>query len=449
MTSPAAYDDIAAIATAPGRGGVAVVRVSGPGAFGIAAAVAGRRFSAADAGRFFYRTFRDTAGNAADRGLVLVFAAPHSYTGEDCVEFQGHGGSVAPRRVLSACIAAGARLARRGEFTMRAFLNGRIGIDAAEAVLDLVDARTARAADDALLRMEGAPRRRMEAFYADLVSASADMERFLDFDEGDGPPGFIAAMPDRIAALSARCAAMEAAAGETRLLREGVRTAICGLPNAGKSSLMNAILGEQRSIVSAAAGTTRDYIEESVEIDGWPVVLADTAGTRDDVSGEAEAAGVALARSIRSRADVVLDVSDGTLPVPPPASGGGDGPLRRTVRCRTKCDLPGFIPAPDAISVSSATGEGLDRLRAAIARAAAELAADAGEESAADDTVLSRAALSAVSAHLRAAADALAADPAVAACALRDAALAAGRAIGRVWSDDMLESLFSRFCVGK
>ena len=178
-------DTIAAIATAPGRGGVAVVRVSGPDAWAVAAKVTGRSLAADDVGRFFRARFADV-----DDGLMLVFRGPRSYTGEDAVELQGHGGSVAPRRVLEACLAAGARLAQRGEFTLRAFLNGRLDLSEAEAVIDLVDARTTRAAADAFARLGGALSRPFERLYADAIDLSSRLEHTLDFDEGELPPSF-------------------------------------------------------------------------------------------------------------------------------------------------------------------------------------------------------------------------------------------------------------------
>ena len=445
-TAPAAEGEtIAAISTAPGRGGVAVVRISGPRALNIAGKVAGRGFSRSDAGRFFFRKFRDSRGAPVDEGLVLVFAAPHSYTGEDCAELQGHGGSVAPRRVLDACLAAGARLARRGEFTMRAFMNGRLGLGAAEAVLDLIDAKTARSADDALLRLGGAPRARMESLFSRLVATSADLERFLDFDENDAPSGFEAETAAKISGLRRETLAMLADAAQTRVLREGVRAVLSGPPNAGKSSLLNALLGESRAIVSAEPGTTRDYIEETADIDGWPVVLIDTAGVRECACGDAEAAGIALAESLRESADIAIEVRDGSGA--PPAHRPPPG--EREIRCRTKSDLPGFKPEECAISVSSATGDGIDRLRRAIAAAAAGIARDADERPGADDSVRSRSALREAAANLECAGASLGADSAVAANHLRNAASAIGGCIGREWHSGMLDALFSRFCVGK
>ena len=422
-------DTIAAISTAPGRGGVAVVRVSGPDAWEVARKVTGRQIGAADAGRFFFSRFGD-----ADSGLVLVFKAPHSYTGEDAVEFQGHGGSVAPRRVLEACFAAGARLARRGEFTERAFLNGRLDLSAAEAVIDLVDARTDRAADDAQARLGGALTQRFEALYAESLDLSARMEHLLDVSEDELPPGTMEAMADGIAKLKRRMETLLATSHEGRILREGALVVLAGAPNAGKSSLMNALLGESRAIVSSAAGTTRDSIEEGMDIDGWPVRLVDTAGLRG-TEDAVEAEGVARAESLIAKADIVVAL---------------DCDIPGAIRIHAKCDLDS-VPAP--LRVSSLTGEGLGALKAAIAERLAALAAEGAEEvadvTARQTELLERArrALACLSQGDGYAPSAL--DPVLAANALRRAAEAIGEITGKSYSSDLLDSIFSRFCVGK
>ena len=439
-------ETIAAIATAPGRGGVAVVRISGPDAFRVAAAVCGRRVESAQAGRFFHSTFRDPAcGSPLDDGLLLVFAAPRSYTGEDVVELQGHGGSVAPRRVLEACLAAGARLARRGEFTERAFLNGRLDLGAAEAVIDLVDAKTARAADDAVARLAGAASRPFERMYADAIDLSSRVEHALDFSEDELPPGFDAALAAGVDALSSRVEAKLSTAREGRILREGALVVLAGPPNAGKSSLLNALLGADRAIVSATAGTTRDAIEDWAEIGGWPVRLVDTAGLR--ATGDAvEAEGVARAEDLIARADLVLRLSPADAE-PSAAGAAGDSP--REIRVCSKCDLGAMSPS-GARRVSSRTGEGLDALRGDIANRLAKLAARRDEETGADVTTRQRACLLDAQGALARARSALdLPDLVLAANELRAAAEAIGRVLGKVYSDDLLDALFSRFCVGK
>ena len=418
-------ETIAAVSTPPGRGGVAVVRVSGPDAFAVATRLAGRPVDASLAGRFFHAVFK-AKGVPLDDGLVLVFAAPRSYTGEDVVEFQCHGGSIAPRRVLEACLAAGARLARRGEFTQRAFLNGRLDLSAAEAVIDIIDAKTDRAADDALARLGGTASAAFAALYAAALDLSSRLEHALDFSEDELPPDFVEGLARDVAALRARIAAHLATAREGRLLREGALVVLAGPPNAGKSSLLNALLGERRAIVSSAAGTTRDFLEEGVEIGGWPVRLVDTAGLRatDDAI---EAEGVDRAEALIAKADLVLAL---------------DCDRAGALRLHAKCDLgPG-----DGLPVSVVTGEGLPELRAAIAARLERLAAKGSEANGADVTTRQKEQLEIAAAAL---ARADVRDLVVAANELRTAAEALGRILGKVYSCDLLDSIFSRFCVGK
>lgn len=263
---------IAAIATAPGRGGIAVVRVSGPEAFAVARTLSGRDVAP---GRIAYAALRDKAGCLLDAAVVLAFKSPRSYTGEDVVEFQCHGGFITPRRILEACFAAGARLARRGEFTERAFLNGKLDLSEAESVIELVDAKTDRAADDALARLGGAKKAEYRTLYDRALELSTTVEHALDVSEEELPPSFIPDLQSGIAALREAIATAQKRSKEGRLLREGALVVLAGPPNAGKSSLMNALLGECRAIVSATPGTTRDSIEEGLDLDGWPVRLVD------------------------------------------------------------------------------------------------------------------------------------------------------------------------------
>ena len=423
-------ETIAAVATPPGRGGVAVVRVSGPDAFLVASRVSGRNVEFSDAGRFFHVTFRSAAGEPLDDGLLLVFAAPRSYTGEDVVELQCHGGTVAPRRILESVLAAGARLARRGEFTLRAFLNGRLDLSSAEAVMDLVDARTERAASDAFSRLSGRLSAEFEAFYSAALDLSARVEHALDFSEDELPPDFASSLAASIDYLRLSILRHVSTAREGKLLRDGALVVLAGPPNAGKSSLLNALLGESRAIVSPMAGTTRDAIEEWMEIDGWPVRLADTAGIRPS-SDPVEAEGVARARSLAAHADVVLAL---------------DCDIPGAMRLHAKCDLgPG-----DGLAVSAKTGEGLPALRAAISKHLSELAAKAEDSPGADVTTRQKELLDAASSALSRGHAALAAPEWVlAAGELRSAAESLGRLTGKVYSSDILDALFSRFCIGK
>ena len=332
-------DTIAAVATAPGRGGVAVIRVSGPEAFQVAERLTGR---APRAGRISLDHYR-LDGHLLDYGVTLAFKGPHSYTGEDVIEFQCHGGSVTPRRVLEACLASGARLAHRGEFTERAFLNGRLSYEEAESVLDLVDAKTDRGADAALRGLTGESRRETQDIYKALVDLSSTVEHALDVSEEELPDGFCSGIASSVAAIAARLDAAIRRAKEGKILRDGALVVIAGPPNAGKSSLLNALLGESRAIVSAMPGTTRDSIEEWLDICGWPVRLVDTAGLRetaDAIEGE----GVARARDLMEKADIVLNLTpaDGN-----PADGtyetGGTCGAVVVIEVFSKCDL---IPSP-------------------------------------------------------------------------------------------------------
>ena len=424
---------IAAIATAPGRGGVAVVRVSGPDAFAVAGRVAGRP---PEPGRAVFARFRGAGGEIVDSGLLLGFASPRSYTGEDVAELQCHGGSVAPRLVLEACFAAGARLARRGEFAERAFLNGRMDLSEAEGVVELVDAKTCRAARDALSRQGGAAGKAYRALYDRALSLSATLEHSLDVDESELPPGFLAEASSAAALAVREVDAALARAREGRILRDGALVVLAGPPNAGKSSLLNALLGTDRAIVSPAPGTTRDSIEEWLDMGGWPVRLVDTAGLRE--AGDAvEREGVARAEALAAKADIVVFLDDGRG-APPPRGG------EAVLRVRSKCDLSRGA----GLNVSAKTGEGLDALRDELAARLAALAGDPGEASptpsAREASLLAeaRAALSLAASPERR-------DPVLVANAVRTAADALGRLAGAVYSDDLLDAVFSRFCVGK
>jgi len=430
-------DTIAAIATAHGRGGVAVVRVSGPAAFGIAEALVGRTetpSSDAPVARVrrirWPRTRPDAAARVIDEGVILYFRKPRSYTGEDVVEFQCHGGTVTPRRVLEACFAAGARLAERGEFTARAFLNGRMGLDAAEGVIELVDAKTERAADAALLRLGGERAKRGRVLYEKALEISATLEHALDVDEGELPTGFVESVLSRVAGLGDEIAEALVRLREGKILRDGARVVLAGAPNAGKSSLLNALLGEDRAIVAATPGTTRDSIEEWLDIAGWPVRLTDTAGLRG-TEDAVEAEGVARARTLIANADLVVAL---------------DCDIEGAIAIHAKCDLDttGATRSPATLRVSAKTGEGLPELRQAIAR---RLAANARNiDAPTGDGEREAALLTEARAYL---APPLPNDLVLVANAVRSCAEAIGRLVGAVYSDDLLDAVFSRFCVGK
>lgn len=427
-------DTVAAISTPPGRGGVAVVRISGDDALTIASKVTGRELTADMAGRFFRANFH-LGEKVVDDGIALVFAAPRSYTGEDTVELQCHGGVVAPRRVLEACLAAGARIAGKGEFTKRAFLNGRLDLGEAEAVLDMIDARNVRAADDAFARLGGALSAPLEKMYQVAIGIASAIEHALDVSEEELPDGFGARRLQEVHDLMKEAKRCLASAREGRILREGALVVLAGAPNAGKSSLLNALLGCERAIVSNVAGTTRDFIEEAIEIGGWPVRLVDTAGIREDCD-LVEAEGVARAKTLVDAADVVIAL---------------DCDIPGAIRVHAKCDLDvNEMRQKNSIAVSAFTGYGLEELCSAISTRLAILAGEKDEANLADITTRQAEGLFAAVDALTKAAEVLDnGEWVIAAGEVRKAVEAFGRLLGRDCSEDILDAIFSRFCVGK
>lgn len=403
---------IAAIATASGPAGVAIVRVSGPDAYAVASRVAARKLRP---GLQFVRM-------ALDECVVLGFVAPKSYTGEDVVEFQCHGGSVVPRRILEALFSAGARLARRGEFTERAFLNGKLDYDQAESVLDLINAKTTRAAEVAREGLAGKRVKTYAALYDRALTLSSELEHSLDIDEGELPESFFVSLRASLELLRSMLEDAIKTIREGKLLREGALVVLAGPPNAGKSSLMNALLRENRAIVSDIPGTTRDTIEEWTDLAGYPVRLVDTAGLRE-TSDRIEAEGVKRARDLISRADVLLNLGEDDL--------GG-------IKLHAKCDLGG---EGEGLRVSAKTGEGLEELEKAIVK---ELERKAERSPSPDESALSTL-LEVRETLSRVAPD----DLVLAANDLRRASERLGSLVGATYSSDLLSRLFSRFCVGK
>lgn len=311
----ASQDTIAAISTAPGEAGIAIVRISGPDALRIADAVfagPGAPPTEREPGTVVHGRLRSAAaGERIDDILLLIFRAPHSYTREHLVELQGHGGRVTARRALGAALDAGARLAEPGEFTRRAFLNGRLDLLQAEAVADLIRARTDRAASAALEQMDGALSVDFNNIYDETVALAADMESTLDFSHEELPPSVIPALSERLAGTARKLRSLLDTWHEGHLLREGALVVIAGRPNVGKSTLMNAMLRSNRAIVSAVPGTTRDTLEEGMVLGGIPLRLVDTAGLRiTDCPIEQE--GIDRAESYIERADVLIYLVDGS-----------------------------------------------------------------------------------------------------------------------------------------
>lgn len=432
-------DTIAAVATAPGHAGVGVVRVSGSAALAIADAMfAGRqRPSEVAGGRFLFGRLLSGSGEMLDEGLCLIFRGPHSYTGEDVAEFQTHGSPAVLAAALTRALELGARTARPGEFTLRAYLAGRLDLSQAEAVLNLVESDTDTARRQATLGLSGALGERVERIARALTLTLSSIAALLDYPE-EGVPEEERQTP--LAEAEAELEALLATARAGRVANQGARITLVGPPNAGKSSLLNALLGYERSIVTPIAGTTRDYLEAGLSLAGVPITLVDTAGLRE-TEDVVEAAGVQQARLLAGGADVVLVLADGSQPREPlPLELG---PQIRAIFLQTKADLPAAWQDAAYLPVSAATGAGLPELRE---RLQAELLGDVsrgeawlGSERQAD---AARRALE----HVRLART-LPDD--LASIELEEALLALAELTGRDVQDDVVDAVFRNFCVGK
>lgn len=450
-------DCIAALATTPGEAGVSVIRISGEGALELGDRLVPsvkKKPSQRQAGTFFYADIvHPETRERIDDAVVLVYRAPHSYTGEDTIEIQGHGGNVSSRRLLTAVLAAGARLAEPGEFTRRAFLNGRMDLTQAEAVCDFIQAKTDRAAHVARAQLDGALGRRINQFYETVTTVCADVEHLLDFDENELPDTFGKQAAVRVAEWVDHVERLASTWNEGHLLRDGVLVVICGRPNAGKSSLLNALLGRDRAIVHTQPGTTRDVIEEAYVLDGMPLRLVDTAGLRE-TDDAVEKEGIGRAQELMQQSDFIIYLVDQASPAKISlAEELASFPTgKKTFIGITKCDLPSCralaIPADlPSVKLSAKTGEGLDALKAELAKV---LATETCEQPIVSLRHVEE--LRVAEAQGRAAREALLSGPAhlvFAAGHLRNAAEALGRIVGRVYSDDLLDVIFSRFCVGK
>ena len=444
----AASDTIAAVATAPGVGGVGIVRLSGPAAAAIARTLCGRQ---ALRPRHAHRVrFLDADGEALDDGIVLLFEAPASYTGEDVVELQGHGNPVLLQALVARCCALGARMARPGEFTERAFLNGRLDLAQAEAVADLVAAGDLTAARAARRSLEGRFSHRVEALADELLAIRVHAEAAIDF--ADEPLETLggAQLVARLQRARADLAALLGDAERGRRLRDGLHAVIVGPPNAGKSSLLNALAGSERAIVTDVAGTTRDLLRETVHVDGAELVLVDTAGLRD--AGDAiEREGMRRARDELGRAGLAIAVVDARDPDAGRAAVAVDlDGVPQVLWLHNKADLlpADAPPVPDgALRVSATTGAGMAALHARLRALVVGDASGEGEFTARARHVD---ALRRAQRGLEAAAAALDAEALdLAAESLRDAHHALGDITGRVDADALLGHIFSRFCIGK
>ena len=458
-------DIIAAIATGHSPTAIGIVRVSGQGCFAccdrVFRAFNGSPFSQQTPRNMVFGEMLDAQGRVIDQGLAVRFPGPRSYTGEDSAEFHCHGSPVVLRELLTALFAAGARQAKAGEFTRRAFLNGRLDLTQAEAVIDLIDAETASAARNAAAQLDGGLRRVLEPIQDALLDVTSRFYAVVDYPDEDIED----IRPEQVAqALDSSAAALDrllATCQRGKVLKSGVRTAIVGRPNAGKSSLLNALAGFDRAIVTDIPGTTRDTVEESVLCGGVLLRLTDTAGIRD-TEDTVEQLGVERSRKALEAADLVLAVVDGS--VPPTAEDLAGLRLAakapRWIAVFSKCDLwvtkarsvgvIGQVGAPAAtVSLSAVTGQGLDRLEAAVAALfPAGEAPDSGslltdqrqEEAARRARDAVRRAKEALDAGLTP--DAILTDA-------EEALDALGELTGRTAKEEIVSRIFSRFCVGK
>jgi tRNA modification GTPase len=429
---------IAAIATPPGAGGVGIVRLSGPQAGEILERLVGAGVLK-EARRLVRAVVCDpSTGERLDEVLAVFMKAPGTYTGEDVAEIHGHGGALNLARILGATVALGARVAEPGEFTRRAFRHGRLDLTRAEAVAEVIAAASDRALRAAQNQLAGALGQRVSALRARAIALLAEVEGSIDFPEEDLDflaPGEIG---KRAAEIAAHAGELAASYRVGRALREGLEVALVGAPNAGKSSLLNALAGEERALVATEPGTTRDYVEARVTWEGIAVTLIDTAGDRQPES-EVERRGVELGRARARRADIILRVLDATT---------GGAANEGEVAVWNKIDL---APAPEgATGVSALTGEGLEDLRRFVVATALGGAGDADD----GDIVTSerqRGLLAgAAEAATRAAEAARAGQPAeIVAVDVRTAARELGLVTGEEVGEQMLDLLFARFCIGK
>lgn len=444
-------DTIAALATPAGRGGIGVIRISGPGAARLAEAVAGDLPAPR---RAALRRFRDADGSTIDEGLLLYFPAPNSFTGEDVVELQGHGGLVVTDLLLQRLLQLGARVARPGEFSERAFLNDRLDLAQAEAIADLIDAGSAQAARAAMRSLHGEFSARIHDLVEALTLTRIHVEAAIDFPEEEIDFLSDNALLERIDDVRQRFDTLDASAQQGRLLHDGLTVVIAGAPNAGKSSLLNALAGTDAAIVTDIPGTTRDVLRERIQLDGLPLHVIDTAGLRDSAD-VVEAEGVRRARQEFERADRLLLVIDST---------GDDNVARRELASlpgdlpvtivRNKIDLSGESPGESyddkqaVIRLSVKTGAGMDALKEHLKRSA-------GFQAQGSDAFIARRrhldALWRAREHLEQGIAALEATHAgeLLAEELRLAQHALGEITGEFSSDDLLGRIFASFCIGK
>jgi tRNA modification GTPase len=445
-----ANEVIAAIATPPGRGGIGVVRISGLRLESMLRALVNMDIAPRVATR---ANFRSTDGGVIDQGLVLFFPAPHSYTGEDVIELQGHGGPVVLQLVLRRCLDLGARIAEPGEFTKRAFLNDKLDLAQAESVADLIDASTAEAARCALRSLQGEFSQRIEALLQGLIDLRVLVEAALDFPEEETDLLEHAKEQGRLADLSRQLDSLLAASRQGSLLREGIHVVIAGEPNVGKSSLMNCLAGEELAIVTDIPGTTRDAIRQTINVHGVPLSMIDTAGMREPID-IVEKLGISKTLDELAKADLVLWVSDATRLETSVMDPGVAARLPAGVpqiRVINKIDLCVGNPKRDAagqateVPLSAKTGAGIDRLRSAMLDAVGWGGSSEGLFMARERHLQ---ALQTARAHVEQASVNM---PQLELFAeeLKLAQHALASITGEFTADDLLGEIFSRFCIGK
>jgi tRNA modification GTPase len=441
---------IAAIASPPGTGALSIIRISGPGALAVADLATDGKASRMPPRRTRHCRVKDASGRVIDDGLLTVFHGPDSHTGEDCVEFTGHGGILVTREVLNCFLECGAEPAGPGEFTRRAFLNGKLDLTQAEGVMDLISAQTRLSMRAARGQLEGLLGKRTTAARDTLLEALAHLEAWIDFPEEDIDPQSGALLRGRVSSVLDEVETLLATSDQGRILREGVRTVIFGEPNVGKSSLLNRLLGFDRAIVSDTPGTTRDTIEETVNLDGIPLRLVDTAGVRE-AGDHVEAAGIQRTLRQVEDADLLLEIVDASQPMKVSKASVVNSAKRILVLNKTDLGEHPSWSETTAVHLSCEKGVGFDELSATIREALRFGDVDWGEHSVA---INARHQSSLVRARqaLQAALDLLddsSADPELAAIDLRDALDALGEIPGKVDTEDLLGVIFSRFCIGK
>ena len=438
-------DTIAAVATAPGRGGVGIVRVSGPHAPEIALAMTGKQLAPRNAD---YCGFRDLDGAVLDRGIAIRFAGPDSFTGEDVLELQGHGGPVVLDMLLERVLSLGARRAHPGEFTQRAFVNGKLDLAQAEAVLDLVNSATRQAARGAARSLSGEFSRRVHGIAGELLKLRVFCESAIDFPDEDIDFLSESDVGDRLEAVRRRLSSLRAVARQGRLLKDGLNVVIAGAPNVGKSSLLNRLSGEDRAIVTSVPGTTRDILDADFDLDGMPVRVVDTAGLRNTTDA-VEAEGVNRARRAMAKADLVLWVVDDRDGPKSDCAGADTDTAVASIVARNKADLSGRATgrvAPGVVRICALSGAGVDTLATEIKQAAGYRAGEGGFTARArhlDALAAGDVALAAASERLQANQGELVAED------LREAHDHLGAIVGRVSADDLLGEIFASFCIGK